>query len=379
VPTLRIVPIGVGVGIGIGIDSDGVLWLVLTHNRDRCPARIRYGMHSVRYASGFSCPNPILCSSIPIPIATPTPIMIPTAIGTGLSCIEICPNASSSAHPAHCSHRCRGRNRDRDRFRRCLVVGPHAQPRSMSGTHPVRYASYGMHSVRCASGFSYPNPILCPSIPIPIPTPTPTPIMIPTAVGTGLSCIEICPNASSSAHPAHCSHRCRGRNRDRDRFRRCLVVGPHAQPRSMSGTHPVRYAFGTLRIRFLVSKSHLCPSIPIPIATPTPIMIPTAIGTGLSCIEICPNASSSAHPAHCSHRCRGRNRDRDRFRRCLVVGPHAQPRSMYGTHPVRFAFGTLRIRFLVSKSYLMFFDSDSDSDPDPDYDPYRGRDGFVLY
>jgi hypothetical protein len=58
---------------------------------------------------------------------------------------------------------------------------------------------------------------------------------------------------------------------------------------------------------------------------------------------------------------------------------------MYGTHRtvciVWYASGTVRIRFLVSKSHLMSFDSDSDTDPDPDpdYDPYRGRDGFVLY
>jgi hypothetical protein len=39
--------------------------------------------------------------------------------------------------------------------------------------------------VRYTSGFSWPNPIFCPSIPIPIPTPTP--IIIPTAIpgGTG--------------------------------------------------------------------------------------------------------------------------------------------------------------------------------------------------
>jgi hypothetical protein len=38
------------------------------------------------------------------------------------------------------------------------------------------------------ASFSWPNPIFCPSIPIPIPIPTP--IIIPTAIGTRLSCIE---------------------------------------------------------------------------------------------------------------------------------------------------------------------------------------------
>jgi hypothetical protein len=41
---------------------------------------------------------------------------------------------------------------------------------------------------RCTHPASRPNPIFCPSIPIPIPTPTP--IIIPTAIGTHLSCIE---------------------------------------------------------------------------------------------------------------------------------------------------------------------------------------------
>jgi hypothetical protein len=49
-----------------------------------------------------------------------------------------------------------------------------------------------------------------------------------------------------------------------------------------------------------------------------------------------------------SHRCRGRNRDRDRFRRCIVVGPHAR----------------CSLVTLVSSSPLLSFDSDSDSDPD---------------
>jgi hypothetical protein len=34
---LLLVPIGIGVGIGIGIDSDGVLWLVLTHGAASLP------------------------------------------------------------------------------------------------------------------------------------------------------------------------------------------------------------------------------------------------------------------------------------------------------------------------------------------------------
>jgi hypothetical protein len=52
------VPIGVGVGIGIGIDSDGVLWLVLTH-----------GVASLHWFRQHR----LFCPSIPIPIATPTP------------------------------------------------------------------------------------------------------------------------------------------------------------------------------------------------------------------------------------------------------------------------------------------------------------------
>jgi hypothetical protein len=39
---------------------------------------------------------------------------------------------------------------------------------------------------------------------------------------------------------------------------------------------------------------------------------------------------------------------------------------------------TIHIRFLVSKSLLLSFDSDSDTDtdPDPDCDPYYDRDAF---
>jgi hypothetical protein len=37
------------------------------------------------------------------------------------------------------------------------------------------------------------------------------------------------------------------------------------------------------------------------------------------------------------------------------------------------------IRFRVSKSRLLSFDSDSDTYPDTDHNPYRDRDAFVLY
>jgi hypothetical protein len=49
---LLLMPIGVGVGIGIGIDSDGVLWLVLTHRNDRPSRHTRsmYGGHPVSRA-----------------------------------------------------------------------------------------------------------------------------------------------------------------------------------------------------------------------------------------------------------------------------------------------------------------------------------------
>jgi hypothetical protein len=107
---LLLVSIGVGVGIGIGIDSDCVLWLVLTHGvACRYPGFVSIAtMHSskalrIAFPSGEAphrpvsrVPAPIFCPSIPIPIPisipipipTPDPILIPTAIGTRLSCIE---------------------------------------------------------------------------------------------------------------------------------------------------------------------------------------------------------------------------------------------------------------------------------------------------
>jgi hypothetical protein len=85
------------------------------------------------------------------------------------------------------SHRCRGRGRyrDRDRFRRCIVVGPHARcslvARVSSASSTMR-SSKALRVAFPASGCSYPNPVFfCPSIPIPIPTPTP--IIISTAIG----------------------------------------------------------------------------------------------------------------------------------------------------------------------------------------------------
>jgi hypothetical protein len=87
------------------------------------------------------------------------------------------------------------------------------------------------------------------------------------------------------------SYRCRGRYRDRDRFRRCIVVGPHARcslslPYFRQHRHGAvqqgftgRVPFWRKRIQLPVSKSIFCPSIPIPIPIPTPIIIPTAIGT----------------------------------------------------------------------------------------------------
>jgi hypothetical protein len=40
---------------------------------------------------------------------------------------------------------------------------------------------------------------------------------------------------------------------------------------------------------------------------------------------------------------------------------------------------TGHIRFRVSKSLLLSFDSDFDTDPDTDDNPFRDRDAFVLY
>jgi hypothetical protein len=86
------------------------------------------------------------------------------------------------------------------------------------------------------------------------------------------------------------------------------------------------------------------------------------------------------------HRCRGRNRDRDRFRLCVGVDPHARCSlvarvSSYRHDAVQQGFtGRVPcIQFLVSKSHLLSFDSDSDTDPDPDYNPFRDQDAFVLY
>jgi hypothetical protein len=74
-----------------------------------------------------------------------------------------------------------------------------------------------------------------------------------------------------------------------------------------------------------------------------------------------------------SPRCRGRNRDRDRFGRCIVVGLHARcslvtlilsasqrcgPARLYGSGP--------SAESAESKSHLFSFDSDSDTDSDPD-------------
>jgi hypothetical protein len=88
------------------------------------------------------------------------------------------------------SHRCRGRYRDRDRFRLILwLVLTHGQPRYPSFVSiATMRSSKALRVAFPAPGFSCPNPIFCPSIPIPIPTPTP--IIIPTVIGTRLSCIE---------------------------------------------------------------------------------------------------------------------------------------------------------------------------------------------
>jgi hypothetical protein len=101
------------------------------------------------------------------------------------------------------------------------------------------------------------------------------------------------------------------------------------------------------------------------------------------------------------HRCRGRNRDRDRFRLCIVVGPHArcslslpwfrQHRNdalQQGfTDRLPFRRSAPQTSFSCPCSHLLSFDSDSDSDfdtdsdpdPGPDSNPYRDRDAFVLY
>jgi hypothetical protein len=116
-----------------------------------------------------------------------------------------------AGHPsAPGSHRCRGRNRNRDRFRLRIVVGPHARCSlvtlvSSASRHDAVQQGF-MGRVPCIRFRVFQIPSFCPSIPIPIPIPTPTPMIIPTAVGTRLSCIENNPNSSGrrcprSAHP----------------------------------------------------------------------------------------------------------------------------------------------------------------------------------
>jgi hypothetical protein len=56
-----------------------------------------------------------------------------------------------------------------------------------------------------------------------------------------------------------------------------------------------------------------------------------------------------------------------RFRRRMVVGPHAWC-----------SLVTLETRFLVSKPHLLSFDSDSDTDPDPDYKPLGFGHFFIV-
>jgi hypothetical protein len=110
---LLLVPVGVGVGIGIGIDSDCVLWLVPTHCVTSLP-EFRQHRHDVTSKAYGLCSLPAKAphrlaghpgwrrtptrnrvqsrnSAVdlrPIPIPIPTPIIISTAIGSRLPCIE---------------------------------------------------------------------------------------------------------------------------------------------------------------------------------------------------------------------------------------------------------------------------------------------------
>jgi hypothetical protein len=87
-----------------------------------------------------------------------------------------------------------------------------------------------------------------------------------------------------------------------------------------------------------------------------------------------------------SHRCRGRGRyrDRDRFRRCIVVGPHARCSLVARVSSASSRCGTARLYGSRSlhpvarvQSHLLSFDSDSDTDADPDYNLYRDRDASL--
>jgi hypothetical protein len=94
------VPIGVGVGIGIGIVP------TVSCGGPHAHTRSTYGMHPVRYASGFSYPNPILSFDSDSD-TDPDPDMIPTAIGTGLSCIENMSKRQWQCHPLRFCRICR--------------------------------------------------------------------------------------------------------------------------------------------------------------------------------------------------------------------------------------------------------------------------------
>jgi hypothetical protein len=219
--------------------------------------------------------------------------------------------------------------------------------------------------VQYTSGFSCPNPIFCPSIPIPIPTPTPTPtaIIMPAAIGTRSGCRPLPGvwaffNRLAQARLSRRLEPVVGRlllvpigvgvgNRDRDRFRQCIVVGPHARwclvARVLSATMAVQQGpTGRVPcIRFSCPNPIFYPSIPIPIPTPTPMIIPAAIGTRSGCRPLPGgvwaffNRLAQARLSRRLEPVVGRlllvpigvgvgNRDRDRFRLCIVVYPHAR-------------------------------------------------------
>jgi hypothetical protein len=215
-----------------------------------------------------------------------------------------------------------------------IVVGPHARcslvTRGSSASHkndrPSRHtrSMYGTHP-----GFSWPNPILSfdsDTDTDPDPDYNPCRDRDPGGTGTGAGgrrpggfpqkARSTPPDRGLTFHlhkwlfqemplvaaqhwqrvasatrdpPAPVSHR--GRNRDRDRFRRLLwLVLTHGaaslpefrQHRTKTiGPADIR---GRCTVHIRVSRGQIpsCPSIPIPIPTPTPIIIPAAIGTRLS-------------------------------------------------------------------------------------------------
>jgi hypothetical protein len=74
-----------------------------------------------------------------------------------------------------------------------------------------------------------------------------------------------------------------------------------------------------------------------------------------------------------SHRCRGRNRDRDRFRRCIDSDGAWWLVLTHGVASLPWKPG-----FLCQNPIFYRFDSDSDTDPDPDYKPLGFGHFFIV-